>query len=240
MAFDSQFIHWPTLGAFVAYLQSVPRPPWCNALTNHNTYHPNEAEWRGLASMQSMQATYIARGWTSGPHLYLAAQAPNPANTGIWQMTPITRPGTHAGACNPNHLGIESVGDFNARPPTPDQYTLLMAVNRAILMRWGIPPEKVNVHNECMAGRICPGKYLTGTQIRADLNKTWLPVPDRWPARVVGLPVYQQSDHSGALWGHLRSDQDVVIDDLSNGHVAEVDGQHAPIGFVDLKGLETR
>jgi hypothetical protein len=180
-SFDADFQHWPTLAAFTAYLQGVPRPAWCTGITNHNTYIPNELQWRGLASMQSMRATYIAKGWSAGPHLYLAAEAPNPADTGIWQMTPLAHPGVHAGACNSAHLGIENVGDFDARPPSPAQYTLLLAVNRAILAHWGIPPEKVNVHNECMTGRTCPGKYLTGTQIRASLNSAWPPAPPTDP-----------------------------------------------------------
>ena len=79
MAFDSQIIHWPTLTAFVSYLQSVPRPTWVKGLTNHNTYIPNETQWRGMTSMRSMQNAYIAKGWTSGPNLYLAAIAPYPS-----------------------------------------------------------------------------------------------------------------------------------------------------------------
>jgi hypothetical protein len=171
--FDAQIIHWPTLSAFTAYLQGVPRPRWCKGITNHNTYIPNETQWRGRASVESCMQTYIAKGWSAGPHLFLVAEAPNPADTGIWQLTPLTHIGVHAGACNADHLGVENVGDFDARPPSPAQYTLLLAVNRAILERWGMPPAQVNVHNECMSGRTCPGKYLTGAQIRASLNSAW-------------------------------------------------------------------
>ena len=55
--------------------------------------------------------------------------------------------------------------------------------------------------------------------------------------RVMGLPVYQQSDHTGPLWGYLAPGQTVVIDDPNNGHVSMVDGVSAGIGFVDLSGL---
>lgn len=175
MPFDIDIIHWPTISAFVASLQGVSRPGWCTGITNHNTYIPNETQWRGRASVESCMQTYIKKGWSAGPHLFLAAEAPDPADTGIWQMTPLTRPGVHAGACNSHHIGIENVGDFDARPPSPAQYTLLLAVNRAILERWGLTPASVNVHNECMSGRTCPGKHLTGTQIRASLNSAWIP-----------------------------------------------------------------
>lgn len=172
--FDAELMHWPTIAAFTAYLQGVPRPSWCTGITNHNTYQPDERNWAGMASMRSLVAYYRdTKQWPSGPHLFLAAAAPNAANTGIFQLTPIARPGTHAGACNAHNIGIENVGNFDARPPTLDQYTLLLAVNRAILEHWGIPPASVNVHNECMLGRTCPGKHLTGTQIRADLSRPW-------------------------------------------------------------------
>lgn len=219
MTFDMQLMHWPTIASFTAYLETIPRPAWVKGITNHNTYRPDETMWRGVASMNSMRDTYIAKGWTSGPNLYLVATAPNPADTGIWQMTSITRPGTHAGACNAHHLGVENCGDFNARPPSPAQLTLLLAINRAILEHWGMPPETVNVHNECMPGRTCPGKYLTGTQIRAALNSPW-PVPSR-RYKVAGLPIYERSDRQGALWGHLKEGEPIEIDDPDNGHLAD-------------------
>lgn len=199
MAFDIQLMHWATVGAFTAYLAAIPRPTWCQGITNHNTFIPNEAQWRGMASMNSMRQTYVAKGWTSGPHLYLAAACPNPADAGIWQMTPITHQGTHAGACNRDHLGIENVGDFNDHPPSAAQYDLLLAVNRVILAHWGLTAADVNVHNECMAGRICPGQYLTGPQLRADLAAPALPTA----YRVLGTPVWQRQDCTGQVAMYL-------------------------------------
>jgi hypothetical protein len=175
--FDADIIQWPTLDAFKAYLATKPRPAWVRGLTNHNTYIPNETQWRGIASVRSCMQTYIGKGWSAGPNLFLAAEAPNPAHRGIFQLTPITHPGVHAGQCNADHLGIENVGDFDARPPTPAQYQLLLAVNRAILEWWKLPPASVNVHNECMPGRTCPGRHLTGVQIRGDLASGVTPAP---------------------------------------------------------------
>jgi hypothetical protein len=232
MPFDSNLIQWPSISAFDAYLQTVPRPAYVTGIVVHNTYKPDETTWKGMASMKSMQAFYIEKGWSSGPHLYLAATAPNRAHTGIFQMTPITRPGTHAGPCNAHNLGIEVCGDFEARPPNADQYSLLIAVLILILHKWGLPPDSVSTHRDCMQGRTCPGKFLTGTQIRADLRKPAPSIPPVRPYRVKGLPVYQRSERSGALWGHLASGEQVVIDDPFDGHLS--DGR----GFVDLAGLE--
>lgn len=194
MAFDIHIEHWPTIEAFTAYLQGVPRPAWCQGLTNHNTYRPDETQWYGRASVEGCMRTYIGKGWSAGPHLFLAAESPRPSDTGIWQMTPLGHRGIHAGACNADRLGIESVGDFDARPPSPAQYLLLLAVNRALLARWGMTPSSVNVHNECMVGRTCPGKYLTGAQIRADLGRDW----PRPPIAPVSLPTDEF-----AAWGNI-------------------------------------
>lgn len=234
MAFDIDIQHWPTISAFAAHLQTVPRPAWCRGITHHNTYRPDESQWRGTASMISMRDTYVAKGWDAGPHLYLAAHAPNaPHAVGIWQMTPLGHRGIHAGACNADRLGIEHVGDFQARPPTADQYTLLITVSLLILHHWGLPPDAVNVHNECMQGRTCPGKHLTGTQIRADLSKPPPPLTKHYRARRVLITQKQEGGPPYA--GELLPGEEVVVDKwYTNGRVHLQDGR----GFVLLADLE--
>lgn len=192
--FDSQILHWPTLADFTAYLPSVPRPAWCHGLTNHNTYIPNPSQWRGLASMNNMRAVYISKGWSAGPHLYLAAECPNPADRGIWQLTPLAHVGVHAGPCNPSKTGVENVADWEASPPTAAQYELLLDVNAAICRAWNIDAAQVNVHRECMPGRTCPGQHFDADRMRADLaaRLTPQPPPARY-VRVLGATVYQDS-----------------------------------------------
>ena len=237
-SFDIQIIHWPTVSAFVAYLANIARPAWCHGLTNHNTYIPNEKQWAGMRSMLSMKATYTTKGWTAGPNLYLCAEAPNPADTGIWQMTPITHQGVHAGPCNKDRLGIENVGDFDARPPSAAQYALLLEVNRALLDRWGLPPASVNVHNECMADRTCPGRYLTGAQIRADLAKPPSPPTPLTKRYRVKRTMISQRQAGGAPYaGELAPGEEVIADKWyadNGGTIHLQDGR----GFVLLSDLE--
>lgn len=233
MAFDSTIIHWPTISAFTAYLQGVPRPAWVKRFCNHNTYRPDETQWHGMKSMETLRDFYRdVKHWSSAPHLFLAASAPSPADTGIFQLTPITHPGTHAGACNADALGLESVGDFDRAPPSAAQYTLLIAVNLVLMRHWGLPPENVVVHRDCMPGRTCPGKYLTSAQIRADLNKAIArptpAAPKRYRVRE-GLPVYQRPERTGPLWGFLVAGEEVIAD--ATGHLED------ERGWVDLNGL---
>jgi hypothetical protein len=234
-AFDAEITHWPTIAAFAAHLQGVPRPSWCLGITNHNSYQPDERNWAGMKSMTSMVTYYrVTKKWSAGPHLFLAAAAPNARHTGIFQMTPLSHVGIHAGDCNDTHLGIEWVGDFDRAPPSKDQYTLGITVNLLILQHWGIPPEAVNVHNECMAGRTCPGKYLTGTQIRASLRTPPPPITKRY--RVKHRYVTQRKEDNGPP--HVRelvSGEVVVVDKwYANNRVHFADGS----GFADLSDLE--
>lgn len=242
MTFDADFLHFPNVKAFATYLAGIPRPAWCKGATVHNSYVPNEYQWRGLASMSSMKQTYIGKGWSAGPHLYLAAEAPDPKDTGIFQMTPIDHFGVHAGACNSDHLGIENVADWQARPPTPLQYELLMDVLLTILRQWGLPPSSVNVHRECMQGRTCPGRYLDATKLRADLAAGG--VSSAWPRQYrfrYPQVVYTSRDTrapvaAGATNGaEVKAAGDVVaIGDITNDWAWIASG----IGFVPLGVLD--
>jgi hypothetical protein len=235
MAFDATIRHWKTITEFAAYLQTVPRPKWCTGLTNHNTYEPSDLNWRGTKSMDAMMAFYRdTKKWPSGPHLFLAAKAPNAADTGIFQMTTLTRPGTHAGACNTSRVGIESVGDFDRAPPSADQYTLLIAINLLILHAWGLPPSAVNVHRDCIPGRTCPGKYLTSEQIRADLSKPPPPITKRY--RVKRIMVSQRPEGGLPYAGELQPGEEVVVDKWYAAHHTVHLADHR--GFVLLDDLE--
>src|SRR4029079_9932343 len=103
--------------------------------TIHNTYRPLPSQWSGRPSMDGMVTTYKAKGWDRGPHFYLCLGAPNPKQDGIWQMTPPSVPGIHAGDCNAHRFGIEVVGDFEATPPTLPQQQLILDV-LVILHTW--------------------------------------------------------------------------------------------------------
>ena len=157
MAFNSINRQFRTVADFAAWLATLSPPTWgVIGSTYHNTYRPTEAQWRGKASMDSMQADYVAKGWTSAPHCYLALGSPNPDDDGIWVMTPPTSPGTHAGACNAIRFGIEVVGDFQSKAPSAAQQQLLIDT-LAALHRWAKIGPDLNAHRDCMADRTCPG-----------------------------------------------------------------------------------
>lgn len=241
MTFDAQIIHWKTIDEFAAYLANIPRPPWCLGLTDHNTYIPDEYQWRGLASMNSMMQVYIKKGWSAGPHLYLAASAPNETDTGIWQMTPITHVGVHAGECNNEHLGIENVGNFQARQPSAAQWSLAVKVNALICRFWRLPTSMILVHKECMAGRTCPGQYFDANKLRADvLAELMTPTPGAY--RVAGVPIYYDSLLTRFSGAYLESGIEAVIDVTAAGNPRTYHPKAGHLesgaGFVNMDGLE--
>lgn len=227
MAFDSTILRFATAAEYAAYLSAFPAPRWPDGWpigsTIHNTYKPAEADWRGNASMISMRGTYIAKGWDSGPHVYVAVGSAQAAWDGIWQMTPPIRPGTHAGACNGGRFGIEVVGDFQARHWTTPQRQLLLDTLVA-LHRWaGIGPDIVG-HRDCMAGRTCPGQaaYEDLPQLRADLAGR---LTQLRTGTVRGAAVYQQRDGAGPVARYLAPGDLVTIDrDYGDGIVHLADG----------------
>lgn len=169
-----------TLDTFAAWLASLPRQSWPRGSTYHNTYIPTEAQWQGKATMDGMQASYVAKGWTTGPHIFLALHSPNPAHNGIWVMTPPLYPGTHAGVCNADHFGIEVVGDFHMAPPSAAQQQLLIDV-LTVLHRWAKLGPALDAHRDCMPGRTCPGDAFYALKGTLQQRLAAALVPD-WPA----------------------------------------------------------
>jgi hypothetical protein len=178
----SEFQHFATPAELAAYLATLPPPVWPDGhpigTTLHNTYRPTEAQWAGLASMLSMYRDYRAKGWTEGPHFYLACHAPDPSHGGIWMMTPPSREGVHAGPCNGKRFGVEVVGDFQSRHWSSVQ-RLLILDTLAVVHHWaGIAADVVG-HRDCMPGRTCPGDamYSDLPALRADLTFRLQPPP---------------------------------------------------------------
>jgi hypothetical protein len=177
MAFDWDPKQWSTVDAFTAYLATLPPPAWLKGITFHNTAAPTRAQWQGMTHVRNLGIYYRdqvqnpdgSRGWPSGPNLFLAAAT---SFDGIFQGTPVNHPGTHAGPCNSDHLGIEIVGNYNLEPwPAPVNelvYGVLMAV-----CRWAnVPVAKVVGHRECMPGHTdCPGTKIDPGAVRAELGR---------------------------------------------------------------------
>lgn len=136
--------------------------PWARGIVLHHTWKPTLMQWRGSASIDSMAKYYASLGWTSGPHLYIAVGSQNPADDGIWQMTPLNLQGTHATTANRWAWGIEVVGNYDVMPWS-NATTELVKAAVLTLCAWRritISRDTLIGHREVPSPKTCPGKAI--------------------------------------------------------------------------------
>jgi hypothetical protein len=163
---------WRTVAAFRRHLSNYAyraTAPWAKGLVVHHTYRPLPSQWLGADSILALAKFYrydvdngIGRpkgGWTSGPHLFIVRGSPNPAHDGIWQLTPLNLPGTHARAANGSRWGLEHVADAT-RTPMPAPIAELGQGAAAALLDWGaLPVTTTTVSPHAVWGKpACPGR----------------------------------------------------------------------------------
>lgn len=169
--FAWQTTHYPTLDAYLQALLPFRKPVWIKGITIHHSAIPTRAQWHGRRTMESTKQYYINKGWSAGPHLFLAALTPDALNDGIWAGTPLAVTGIHAGGCNVDHIGIEVIGNYDLEP-WPCEVSDLVYGTVLALMRWGkIAPGKVQGHRECLKNKSCPGKMINMDHVRVELAR---------------------------------------------------------------------
>ncbi len=142
---------------------------WVRGAVLHHTYRPVQSQWRGIRSVKAIARFYQLKGWTAGPHLFICVGAPNPADDGIFQMTPLNLRGIHAAQFNKTHWGIEVVGDYDTQPwPT----TLRDVVEQTVteLFRWrGVTPTNFTLlgHRDTGSLKTCPGRMVNIADVRS-------------------------------------------------------------------------
>jgi hypothetical protein len=150
--------HDPALGA------------WWRALVLHHTVAPTLAQWRGRQSMLALQRYYTGLGWDSGPHLFIAVGSPRAADDGIWQLTPLSERGIHAGRCNQYSIGIEVVGWYDRAPWSSPMRSMVYDV-LVQLQRWQRRPITIIGHRDCGSPKSCPGRAIDLDVVRADVAR---------------------------------------------------------------------
>lgn len=169
--FAWQTIHYPTLDAYLQALLPFHTPSWIKGITLHHSAVPTRAQWHGQSTMENTKQFYIKKGWSAGPHLFLAALTPDRRNDGIWAGTPLAVTGIHAGGCNVDHIGIEVVGDYD-QEPWPFAVSELAYGTTVALMRWAkLTPAHVQGHRECLNNKSCPGRAINMDRVRAELGR---------------------------------------------------------------------
>lgn len=175
---------------------------WAKGATLHHTWRPTRAQWHGMATMNGMKKTFLENEegtWDSGPNLFIAPD-------GIWQGTPITRSGIHAGKCNKDHLGIEIVGDYDVEPWPAQVQAVVFGVVDVILdkLDLDVTTESVNGHRECLHNKTCPGKMIDLDEVRHAIaiyrGSDIVPVPGPESPFAVDARIYGAWEASGGVW----------------------------------------
>lgn len=189
MDFRADIRRWPTVEDFAAHLarHDPAIAPWATGLTIHHTYIPRIEQWSGQASMVGLREFYSRKGWDSGPQLFIAHGAPNPAHDGIWQLTPVSERGIHGGACNVHRWGIEVVGNFDKAGWPAPLASLVYGAGTALL-RWRNLAADVNGHRECPSTKSCPGTAINLDAVRAEFARR-LAMPAPLPPLTEDAPI---------------------------------------------------
>lgn len=172
--------HYPTVADYQAALLPFSKPAWIKGITIHHTWKPTRAEWQGKNTMEFLGRFYQQKGWSAGPHLFLAADTHGPFTDGIWAGTPLAVQGVHAGKCNDDHIGVEVVGNYDVEA-WPANVARLVYDVLVLLMRWGkIAPGQVHGHRECLPNKSCPGSRIIMEQVRKKLEDMLTPPIPRY------------------------------------------------------------
>ena len=176
--FSADIRQYKNIEEFQTHLNAIVKPNWVKGVVLHHTWKPTSANWQGETTMNAMKRYYENLGWNAGPHLYICIGSPNPANDGIWSMTPLDTVGIHAGECNSTTWGIEVVGNFDIAPWSDALRPVVYDVIQALLKKIGVSAvtiAQLRGHRECNSPKTCPGAKINMDIVRNNVQKLLFP-----------------------------------------------------------------
>ena len=157
------------------------------SLVVHHTWKPTKSDWRGESTLEGIERYYEGKGWSAGPHLFIAED-------GIWLFTPMNEVGIHAGEGNATwtrlghehtgfhgpvgaklksySLGIEVVGDYDLEKWSGETLKNALGVIKILMSLLSIPTESLYFHRDFpSAKKSCPGLAIQKDWLVAELSK---------------------------------------------------------------------
>lgn len=165
--------------SYVAAYDFGPLPP--DKLVVHHTWKPTKEQWQGERSILGLKGYYERKGWTAGPHLFVAED-------GIWLFSPMRHNGIHASTLNPRSVGIEVVGNYDNIRWSGETKKNALGVIRVLMQQLSIFENGVFFHRDVSA-KTCPGTAITKAWLFHELMRFELPasrpvVPSEFRERV--------------------------------------------------------
>jgi len=133
-----------------------------NKLVIHHTWRPTAKMWKGQKSIDGLKTYYEKKGWSAGPHLFIARD-------GIWLFTPMRNDGIHAKTLNHCSIGIEVVGDYDKRKWSGKTKENALGAIKILMDSLGIPEEEIYFHRD-VSPKTCPGKAITKEWLLEELK----------------------------------------------------------------------
>lgn len=145
-----------------------------NRLVLHHTWKPTRNSWKGKETILGLKRYYEGKGWSTGPHLFIA-------DDGIWLFTDMRKNGTHAGPRgNVRSIGIEVVGNYDNELWKGETKKNTLHVIKALQEKLKIDNEQVYFHRD-FSTKTCPGRMIKKPWLFDELSKyslTEKPMPE--------------------------------------------------------------
>jgi hypothetical protein len=126
---------WRPRGVVLHNTGYLKGPTW-NSTENFyfDAFHGNRP-MSGADRVKNTWQTYIAKGWSGGPHLMLTDRE-------IYLANPLWLPGTHSPSWNASFWGLEMAGDYDIEPFTPKMRDLVTYALAALYSLLGHEPDE--------------------------------------------------------------------------------------------------
>jgi hypothetical protein len=256
-----------TVPEFRAYLKTLPEQMWLpRFIVVHNTSSPDlrlytqdwvhRKNWTGEQWMRNLRDYYSGKGWTGGPHLFVAPDK-------IWLLNPLWRAGVHTPSWNRFTWGVETVGEFEREPFDGTLRANLVGALAALHEHAHLDPADyklgvrgLHFHKEDpgTTHRSCPGRNMVKVQLVADVvaamgggeevHDQHLPSVEAQSADTSTLPteassvrwVQQQLNSRG--YGPLVVDN--IVGPATRAAVRRYQSDHPPLVVDGIAGPMTR
>ena len=140
----------------------------------HHTFVPTKKDWQGERTIGGIKSYYEGKGWTAGPHLFIAED-------GIWLFTDMYDVGIHAGAGNGTlksgySIGIEVVGNYDNKVWEGKTYDNTVGAIKILQEKLRIPDKEIAFHRD-YSSKSCPGWAITKDWVLDQLNENEMSNP---------------------------------------------------------------
>ena len=131
----------------------------------HHTWDTVKQWEKGEVSARYYKKLYENKGWTAGPHIFVAPE-------GIWLFTDTRYQGIHANKGNEGSIGIEMVGRYDETYPKGKIWKNTKTVLKLLLKKFDLKIKDIHFHREYNPDKSCPGKLITKKWIKEKIKQT--------------------------------------------------------------------